>query len=76
MSDLDIRCCNTTKNIQEPGMKYPQEKFPVLSGWMERMMKDKSVIDYHLDTSTHAAFLASMGSGSPNYNLLSQKESL
>ena len=76
MSDLDIRCCNTTKNIQEPGMKYPQEKFPVLSGWMERMMKDKSVKDYHLDTSTHAAFLTSMSSGSPNYNLLSQKESL
>jgi len=59
---------------KEPGLQYPREKFPVLSGWMERMMEDKAVKDYHLDTATHAQFLASMGSGSPNYNLLSLKQ--
>jgi len=57
---------------QEAGIKFPKEKFPVLSGWIERMLTDPAVSDYFLDVDTHVKFMSSIATGSPNYNLLSE----
>ena len=38
---------------------------------MERMLTDEAVREYLLDAETHSRFIASVASGSPNYNMLS-----
>ena len=39
---------------------------------MERMLQEPAVAAYSLDTATHAQFVASIATGAPNYNLLSE----
>ena len=95
--------------IQEPGVKFQREEFPVLSSWMERiiifihslcklhnknrdynlemygfrplkciwftrerMLPDEAVREYLRDTETHSRFMATVATGSPNYNMLSE----
>ena len=58
--------------MQEVGIKFPREKFPVLSDWIKRMLTDSAVKDYILDVETHVKFMSSIATGSPNYNLLSK----
>ena len=43
-----------------------------LAAWMERMLQEPAVAAYSLDTATHAQFVASIATGAPNYNLLSE----
>ena len=39
---------------------------------MEKMLTDEAVRGYFLDTETHSRFMATVASGNPNYNMLSQ----
>ena len=72
MYDLLIASHQPVYFIQEPGVKFHKEDFPVLSSWMERMLTDEAVREYILDTETHSRFMATVAAGSPNYNMLSQ----
>ena len=54
----------------ESQLAYQSTKFPLLNAWMEKMKKDPAVLDYILDDDTHAAFVKTITTGAPNYDLL------
>lgn len=56
--------------FEEEALRFPESRFPNLATWIHRMSEDKTVAPYLLDTDTHAAFLHTVQSGNPNYNML------
>jgi len=56
--------------FQGEGLEFPEQRFPNIYKWMQRMAEEETVAPYLLDAETHAAFISSMQTGNPNYNLL------
>jgi len=54
----------------DEALRFPQTRFPHLSSWMSRMAEDVTVAPYVLSDETHAAFLHTLQSGNPDYNML------
>jgi len=54
----------------EAQLSYPTTRFPLLTAWMSNVRTDPAVEQYLLDDETHAKFVRTLVSGSPNYDLL------
>ena len=50
-----------------------QAKYSKLLAWMERMSEEPTVAPYLLDVDTHAAFVASVQTGKPDYDYMLNK---
>jgi len=55
------------------GLDYPSHRFRHITAWMDRMKEERSVAPYLIDRDTHAAFVASMQSGNPDYDMMLNK---
>jgi len=57
----------------ESGLLFDTSRFPGLTSWMSRMEEDPAVKDYFLEPEVHAAFVKTLVSGAPNYDLIVDK---
>eukprot|EP00090_Calanus_glacialis_P030042 TRINITY_DN4828_c1_g1_i2.p1 TRINITY_DN4828_c1_g1~~TRINITY_DN4828_c1_g1_i2.p1 ORF type:complete len:303 (+),score=73.25 TRINITY_DN4828_c1_g1_i2:90-911(+) len=54
----------------ETQLTYQSVKFPLLNTWMSKMKEDPAVVEYFLDDDTHAGFVKTIVTGTPNYDFL------
>jgi len=54
----------------ESSLAFEQQRYPSITAWMENMKDDPAVKEYMLTDEVHVAFVRSMATGSPNYNML------
>jgi len=62
--------CYSTVFEGESSVEFQPSSFPNLSSWMSRMKDDPAVLPFFLNTDTHAAFVATIQTGKPNYDLM------
>jgi len=62
--------CYSTVFKGESSVEFQHNSFPHLSSWMSRMKEDSAVLPFLLDTNTHAAFVATIQTGKPNYDMM------